>query len=471
MKSPKSILFIYLLLSIIQYSPLTIFAQTYNDATLAKVRAQDASNRDASGKMQTLSVAEHALRGDVYASNRVFANAREHYGKILEIYPNDALVSKALLGIGRSYMWEKNYPLAVTFFDDLIKMNTGTKDGREGLAFKGASLVRIGKSVEAAKVYEQYTTMFPKGERIESSYLNIIDAYREAGRPMDALAWVQKTRQKFAGTPTETNAVFAQMRLQINQKNWSNAIQTADELRRLSFAKGAMTTNDEITFFKAYCLEKAGRTNEAVNFYFAVPENLSYYAGQATARLQNLVDDSRRSDLVARQQNARNAATRSATAFPAPHKADLLNYAKSRNVDARFVLAIMKQESGFNARAKSQSAARGLLQMTTDTADKYKALAGLPNLQAEQLYQPTIAIRISSVHLADLQRLFPSSLEAVAASYNGGEENAIRWIKRAGSNDLFAAEVGFAETKDYVFKVMSNYRAYRELYDENLNRK
>ncbi|MBC7798658.1 MAG: transglycosylase SLT domain-containing protein, partial [Pyrinomonadaceae bacterium] len=92
-------------------------------------------------------------------------------------------------------------------------------------------------------------------------------------------------------------------------------------------------------------------------------------------------------------------------------------------------------------------------------------------LQAEQLYQPTIAIRISSVHLADLQRLFPSSLEAVAASYNGGEENAIRWIKRAGSNDLFAAEVGFAETKDYVFKVMSNYRAYRELYDENLNRK
>jgi soluble lytic murein transglycosylase-like protein len=40
--------------------------------------------------------------------------------------------------------------------------------------------------------------------------------------------------------------------------------------------------------------------------------------------------------------------------------------------------------------------------------------------------------------------------------------------ERAG---IFAAEVGFAETKNYVFKVMNNYRNYRELYDENLVRK
>ena len=33
---------------------------------------------------------------------------------------------------------------------------------------------------------------------------------------------------------------------------------------------------------------------------------------------------------------------------------------------------------------------------------------------------------------------------------------------------IFAAEVGFAETKNYVFKVMNNYRAYRELYNEQL---
>ncbi len=39
------------------------------------------------------------------------------------------------------------------------------------------------------------------------------------------------------------------------------------------------------------------------------------------------------------------------------------------------------------------------------------------------------------------------------------------------SSVLTFAEVGFAETKNYVYKVMTNYRVYRELYDENLQRR
>jgi len=34
---------------------------------------------------------------------------------------------------------------------------------------------------------------------------------------------------------------------------------------------------------------------------------------------------------------------------------------------------------------------------------------------------------------------------------------------------VFASEVGFSESKNYVFKVMSNYRAYKQLYDAKLN--
>jgi soluble lytic murein transglycosylase len=61
----------------------------------------------------------------------------------------------------------------------------------------------------------------------------------------------------------------------------------------------------------------------------------------------------------------------------------------------------------------------------------------------------------------------------VAAAYNGGDDNVARWVKRAQNTDpgVFAAEVGFAETKDYVFKVMANYRAYQELYTRDLRPK
>ena len=69
--------------------------------------------------------------------------------------------------------------------------------------------------------------------------------------------------------------------------------------------------------------------------------------------------------------------------------------------------------------------------------------------------------------------MFARLQEAMAASYNGGEDNVARWLGRTNQGDagVFAAEVGFSESKNYVFKVMSFYRAYKQLYDANLNRR
>jgi soluble lytic murein transglycosylase-like protein len=68
--------------------------------------------------------------------------------------------------------------------------------------------------------------------------------------------------------------------------------------------------------------------------------------------------------------------------------------------------------------------------------------------------------------VADLLKLFPDNPYAVAASYNTGEQNVERWIERARSGDVdrLLAEIAIPETKDYVAKVMNNYRAYRQLY-------
>jgi soluble lytic murein transglycosylase len=147
-----------------------------------------------------------------------------------------------------------------------------------------------------------------------------------------------------------------------------------------------------------------------------------------------------------------------------------LREANRRRVDPRLILAIMRQESGFRPRAKSIAAARGLLQLTIDTATKYAAHVGLNNLRDEDLYRPETSILLGSEYLADLSRQFLDLPEAVAASYNGGEDNVARWVKRAGQRDpgVFTAEVGFDETKNYVYKVMANYRAYKELYTPDL---
>jgi soluble lytic murein transglycosylase-like protein len=61
----------------------------------------------------------------------------------------------------------------------------------------------------------------------------------------------------------------------------------------------------------------------------------------------------------------------------------------------------------------------------------------------------------------------------MAVSYNCGEDNAARWLNRTRQTEpgVFTAEIGFAETKNYVFKVMTNYRMYSALYDLNLVKK
>jgi hypothetical protein len=461
-------------IAIIFVFSLSLFAQTYNDSTLQNVRQQDKQSRDAQGKLMTLTVAEHIYRADVYSSNRAFPEAREHWDKVLQNYKADSVnVPKALFGTGRSFMWEREYTLAITFFDDLVRQYVSTKDGREGLAFKGSCLVRLGRNAEAAQVYQQYITMFPTGERIDSAYLNTIDALREAGKYDDANIWVDKTRQRFVGSTPEVNALFARLRMEIFRGKYDNAIKSADDLRTLNNFSGSMTNLDEVVFLKAYSLEKSGRKTEAINFYSAIPDlPTSYFGGIATEKLNSLLDSSKKQIVFDRQAKMQNAAAKMSGDFPAPYKNELMRFAKSRNVDARFVLSIMKQESSFKPNAKSGSAARGLLQLVMDTALKYNQKCGLPNLQAEQLYTPEININIGSYYISELKRQF-SLYEAIAASYNGGEDNAQRWLNRAKpkENAIFTSEVGFSESKNYVFKVMNNYRVYRELYSEDLKRK
>jgi soluble lytic murein transglycosylase len=442
---------------------LSVLAQTYNDATLAKVRELDRVSRDLSGKLQTLSAVEHAYRAEVYASNRVFANSREHWQKIIDNYPSEPLVAKAYLGIGRAFMWERQYSQSIPFFETAVKNFPFTKEGRESLAFKGACLVRLGKNDEAAKTYEQYTVMFPTAERIESSYLNVIDALRSAKKYDDANIWVEKTRQRFGGMPTETNALHARLRMEIFRQDWPKAIVTSDLLRSLRNFGSSMTSNDEVTYLKAFALEKLGRKNEAITVYASIPNSLtSYYGGLANERFVALN--------VPRVQLTGSVSSNLAKDFPAPYKTELLRYTKPKNLDPRFVLAIMKQESTFRANAKSPAAARGLLQLTFDTALKYNKQAGFANLQAEDLYRPDVNIAIGSIYIAELKNEFDNLYEAIAASYNGGEDNAGRWLDRSKPKEaaIFTSEIGFAESKDYVFKVMTNYRIYRELYTENL---
>src|SRR5215831_7066109 len=447
--------------------------QKVSDASLDSVRTSDRADRLAKAPPQ-LPAAEHMRRAAVYMANRVFAEARQHWQAVLDNYPNDTNVPAAIYGIGRSLYIERRYEDARQMFERVAQTYPDTKEGREGSNFAASALLRMGRGAEAAARYIQYLNKYPNGERIDTAHLNIVDGYREAGRPQDAIAWIDRTRQKFAGTPTEISANFARLRLDIALGDWNHATQTADELLSKPIPSAANTSGDEVLYLKAHALERAGRTQDAIRFFSTIPDNPdSYYGGLATSRLAAINDANARQRASERSDAVRASIERQAAVYPAAFRFQVLSESKKRALDPRLVLAIMKQESQFKPNAKSPSAARGLLQLTIDAAQKYAPRAGLKQVSDDSLYQPGTNIAVGAEYLGDLSRMFAGLAEAIAASYNGGEDNVARWLGRTNQSDagVFTAEVGFTESKNYVFKVMSYYRAYRQLYDANLNRR
>jgi soluble lytic murein transglycosylase len=268
--------------------------------------------------------------------------------------------------------------------------------------------------------------------------------------------------------------MFAALRLYVAESQWNDAVSIADDLLKRAFSKATLTTPAEVTYLKAFSLDQAGRNEEAVKAYLAISDSLdSYYGWLATQRLTSILRGSRASLAAEREQRVNASISSAADLYPAPYRQAVLRAAKERKLDPRFVLALIRQESVFKPFAKSPAGARGLLQLTIDAAQKYAAGAGLANVQENQLYMPDTSITLGAEYLSTLHQMFPQLWEAVAASYNGGEDNVARWLKRAGNNDagVFTSEIGFDETKAYVQKVMSNYRAYRQLYTFDLVRR
>ena len=156
--------------------------------------------------------------------------------------------------------------------------------------------------------------------------------------------------------------------------------------------------------------------------------------------------------------------------FPWPNRRAVEGEAAEFGVDPLLLVAIVRQESVFDAEALSPAGARGLAQLLPGTAAL--TARGLDvTFYPEWITVPDLNLHLGAAHLQELLQRFPGRVDAAVAAYNAGTAPVIRWLARPGADDpdQFIEAIPYQETRGYVRSVLRNRELYRALYASPTN--
>jgi soluble lytic murein transglycosylase len=155
--------------------------------------------------------------------------------------------------------------------------------------------------------------------------------------------------------------------------------------------------------------------------------------------------------------------------LPLRHEDIIRQQARSKNVDAALIAAVIYEESKFRDQT-SHAGARGLMQITPRTADFIAHRSGGTAFEQGDLGKPQINIAYGTYYLRYLIDRYDGHDSLAIAAYNAGETNVDRWVRAAGGPDSFDVDddIPFPETRHYVHGVQKHRRQYRDNYADDL---
>lgn len=146
-------------------------------------------------------------------------------------------------------------------------------------------------------------------------------------------------------------------------------------------------------------------------------------------------------------------------ALPLKHEDIIRQQSQEKGVDAALIAAVIYSESQFVDQT-SHADARGLMQITPQTAEEIEKLSGGTTFNLEDLRDPELNIRYGTFYLAHLLEMFDGDVVAALAAYNAGPGNANEW----GGSSMTIDDITFPETRAYVKKVLEKQREYKHEY-------
>ena len=154
--------------------------------------------------------------------------------------------------------------------------------------------------------------------------------------------------------------------------------------------------------------------------------------------------------------------------YPFPYRQEIVAGARAHEVDPYLMAGLIRQESMFNARARSVAGALGLMQVMPATGRRVASGIGMSGFNTSQLTDPAVNLRLGAKYLADQIETQNGRIIDAVAAYNAGPHRVTAWraFPEYPDDDLFIERIPYQETRDYVKIVQQNARIYRLLYGE-----
>lgn len=149
--------------------------------------------------------------------------------------------------------------------------------------------------------------------------------------------------------------------------------------------------------------------------------------------------------------------------LPLRHDDIIRQQAADKRVDASLIAAVIYAESRFEDQT-SHAGARGLMQITPETAHEIERLSGGTTFRLSDLGDPDINIRYGTFYLREMLKRFEGNEVAALAAYNAGPTQAEEW----GGATLSLEAIPLDETRGYVGDVLDKRDEYREEYAREL---
>lgn len=139
--------------------------------------------------------------------------------------------------------------------------------------------------------------------------------------------------------------------------------------------------------------------------------------------------------------------------FPMPYRDAITSASAQAGLDAAWVYGLIRQESRFVASARSGAGAAGLMQVMPGTARLVARKLGMAGVPAGVEGN----VQLGTAYLAMLYQEFDGSAALASAGYNAGPGRPRRWRNGADiEGAIWAENIPFNETRDYVKKVLAN---------------